>query len=103
MRRLDDILPEMSGAKFFTVADTKNGYWHISLDEESKLLTTFNTPWGKCCFEKLAFGLTCAGDAFQQQLDQALSGLKGVTGIADDILIWGHTEKDHDAALNQLL
>ena len=103
MRRLDDILPEMSGAKFFTVADTKNGYWHISLDEESKLLTTFNTPWGKYCFERLAFGLTCAGDAFQQQLDQALSGLKGVTGIADDILIWGHTEKDHDAALNQLL
>ena len=93
----------MSGAKFFTVADTKNGYWHISFDEESKLLTTFNTPWGKYCFERLAFGLTCAGDAFQQQLDQALSGLKGVTGIADDILIWGHTEKDHDETLNQLL
>ena len=32
MRRLDDITPDMAGAKYFTVADTKNGYWHVRLD-----------------------------------------------------------------------
>ena len=29
MRRLDDITPDMAGTKYFTVSDTKNGYWHV--------------------------------------------------------------------------
>ena len=81
----------------------KNGYWHISLSEESQLFTTFNTPWGKYCFKRLPFGLTCSGNAFQQQLDQVLSGISGVTGISDDILIWGDTAEQHDTALHELL
>ena len=74
MRRLDDITPDMAGAKYFPVVDTKNGYWQVQLDEKSQKYTIF---------KRLAFGLTCAGDAFQQRLDQVLSGLKRVTGIAD--------------------
>ena len=76
---------------------------YISLSEESQLFTTFNTPWGKCCFKRLPFGLTCSGDAFQQLLDQVLSGINGVTGISDDILIWGDTAEQHDTALHELL
>ena len=103
MRRLDDILPEITNVKYFTVVDTKNGYWHISLSEENQFFTTFNTPWGKYCFKRLPFGLTCSGDAFQQQLDQVLSGISGVTGISDDILIWGDTAEQHDTTLHELL
>ena len=50
MRRLDDILPEMTNPKYFTVMDTNNGYWHISLSEESQLFTTFHTPYGELLF-----------------------------------------------------
>ena len=103
MRRLDDITPDMSGAKYFTVADTKNGYWHVQLDDKSQKYTTFNSPWGKYCFKRLAFGLTCAGDAFLHRLEQVLDGLKRVTGIADDILVWGNTIVEHDTSLRQLL
>ena len=103
MRRLDDITPDMAGAKYFTVADTKNGYWHVQLDDKSQKYTTFNTLWGKYCFKRLALGLTCAGDALQQRLDQVLSGLKRVTGIADDILVWDNTIAEHDTSLRQLL
>ena len=62
-RRLDDILPEMTNAKYVTVVDTNRCYWHISLSEESQLFTTLNTPWEKYCFKRLPFGLTCSGDA----------------------------------------
>ena len=82
---------------------TKNGYWHISLSEENQLFTTFNIPLGKYCFKRLPFGLTCSGDAFQQQLDQVLSGISGVTGISDDTLIWGDTAEKHDTALHEVL
>ena len=39
----------------------------------------------------------------QHQLDQVLSGISGVTGISDDILIWGDTAEQHDSALHELL
>ena len=100
MRRLDDILLAMTNAKYFTVVDTQHGYWHISLSEENPLFTTFNTPCGKYCFKRLPFGLTCSRDAFQQQLDQVLSG---ISGISDDILIWGDTAEQQDTALHELL
>ena len=42
-RTIDEILPRMHGKKYFSVADTKKGYWHLELDEKSSLLCTFNT------------------------------------------------------------
>ena len=41
---IEDVLPELSKARIFTVADAKNGIWQIRLDEESSYLTTF----GRC-------------------------------------------------------
>ncbi len=31
--RIDDILPELSKAKVFTVCDVKHGFWHVKLEE----------------------------------------------------------------------
>ena len=44
-RIIDDILPELADSKYFSLLDAKSGYWHVPLDRESSLLTTFNTPW----------------------------------------------------------
>ena len=46
-RTLDDILPHLSKACQITLNNTTSGYWHVTLDLQSSLLTTFNTPWGK--------------------------------------------------------
>ena len=46
-RTLDDIIPELAQSKYFTIKDAMSGFWHISLDFRSSLLTTFNTPCGK--------------------------------------------------------
>jgi len=42
----DDLLPELSKAKVFSVVDAKNGFWHVQLDTDRSFLTTFGTPWG---------------------------------------------------------
>ena len=42
----DDLLPELSRAKVFSIVDAKNGFWHVQLDTDSSFLTTFGTPWG---------------------------------------------------------
>ena len=44
-----------------------------------------------------------ASDVFQEQLDRVLRLLKGVHGIADDILTNGETEVQHDGRLLTLL
>ena len=44
---IDDVLPLLSKARVFKVLNTKNGFWHIQLDEASSLATTFVTPLGK--------------------------------------------------------
>ena len=44
-----------------------------------------------------------ASDAFQEILDTVLRLLKGVYGIADDILTHGNTEIQHNGSLLNLL
>ena len=63
---LDDIVPELAGSNLFTKLDAKDGYWHVKLDRESSLLTTFNTPFGRYRYLRMPFGLKMSqiGDLF---------------------------------------
>ncbi|XP_063954021.1 uncharacterized protein K02A2.6-like [Lytechinus pictus] len=100
---LDDILPQLSDATVFSICDLKDGYLHCKLDEESSLLTTFATPWGRYRWKRLPFGLKVSSEIFQKRLYQALDGLSGVRCVADDIIIWGNSDAEHDARLHCLL
>ena len=106
---IDDLLPDLSKAKVFSVCDVKNGFWHVELDEASSYLTTFGTPFGRYRWLKLPFGISPAPEYFQHRLDQAIEGLPGVRTVADDILITGEGDtlqeavKDHDKNLLALL
>ena len=51
----------------------------------------------------MPFGITIAGDVFQQKLDQCFSHLKNVIITADDIMVVGKSQKEHDLALTTLL
>ena len=61
------------------------------------LLTTFNTPWGKYRWLRLPFRLKIASDVFQERLDRVLELVPGTIGIADDIIVYGESEIEHDA------
>lgn len=60
MTTLDQILPDLSHAKLFTVLDAKNGFWHIQLDDESCDLTSFNTLFGRYKWLQMPFGISTA-------------------------------------------
>ena len=102
-RTIDEILPQMHGKKYFSVADTDKGYWHIELEEESSLLCTFNTPFGRYRFKCLPFRVSVSQDIFQRKLDEVYKGIPNVTGIADDIIIAGSTQQEHDEAFMTML
>ena len=98
-----EITHKLSGAKVFSKLDAKHGYWSIRLDEESALLTTFNSPFGRYCYNRMPFGLVMSQDVFQYRMDQILEGCKGVISIADDIVVYGDSERSHDDNLHHLM
>ena len=51
----------------------------------------------------VTFWSHCFPGSTQKQLDSALEGLSGVTGIADDTFVFGSTEKEHDNNLAKLM
>ena len=100
---LDEVLSKLNGAKYFSIVDARSGYWNIKLDHESSLYTTFNTPHKRYRFLRLPLGLICAQDIFQRKVDETFGDLPGVTGIADDIIVYGYKDdqSDHNATCKQ--
>ena len=95
MPTIEEITTRVSGAKVFSKLDASHGYWQIPLDEESRLLTTFNTPFGHYCDKRMPFGIKSAQKVFQKRMCQAFRDLEGVETDADDILVWRSTIQEH--------
>ncbi len=99
---VEDITHKFAGAKYFSKLDAKNGYWSVTLDPKSQLLTTFNSPFSRHCFMRRPFGLAMSQDVFQQKMDQILERCSGTVGIVDDVAVYGQTRREHDANLHNL-
>ena len=100
---LEDTLAKFSDVKVLSKLDVCSAYWHMKLDEESSKLTSMITPFGRYRWLRLPFGLCVSSEIFQRNLIQALEGLKGVTCIADDIVVTGTDDDEHDRNLESLL
>ncbi|XP_022099493.1 uncharacterized protein LOC110984016 [Acanthaster planci] len=100
---LEEITHQFNGAKIFSKLDARHGYWSIVLDEESSLLTTFNSPFGRYRFRRLPFGLKVSQDIFQEKMDMILEQCPGTLGIADDVAVFGATVEEHDKHLHNLM
>ena len=92
MPTVEEVIHKFANLHYFTKLDTHHRYWSIVLDEESSLLTTFNSPFGRYHFLHLPFGLVCSQDIFQKKMDQFLKECPGCIGIANCTwLHWGRT------------
>ena len=100
---IEDITTRMANAKWFTKLDANRGYWQIPFDEESQLLTTFNTPFRQYCYQVTPFGITSAQEVFQKQVNQHFGDLEGVETDIDDIIVHAETEVKHDHCLQAVL
>ena len=103
---IEQTLAQLKGAKIFSKLDANSGFWQIKLSAQSALLTTFITPMGRFCFNRLPFGITSAPEYYQKRMSHILSGLQGVVCMMDDVLVFGQTQQEHDlrleAALNKI-
>ena len=89
-------LEDMLAKTCFTKLDCNSGFWPEKLESDSSLLTTFITPFGRFCLNRMPFAIKCAPDHYQTNMTQILEGLYGHISIIDDMLIHGKTQKEHD-------
>nr|CAD2180044.1 unnamed protein product [Meloidogyne enterolobii] len=101
--RPEDIYMALNGAKLFSRLDLRDAYLQMELDEESKKLCAINTHRGLFQCQRLPFGVKSAPSIFQHLIDQLISGISGVFGYLDDIVIASKTFKDHTKTLKLLL
>ena len=83
---IEDISTRLTGAKVFSKLDASHGYWQVPLDEESQLLTTFNSPFGRYCYTRMPFGIKSAQEIVQKRMHQNFEDLAGVETDIDNIL-----------------
>ena len=100
---VEEITHKLSGAQVLSKVDARHGYLSIVLDDESSMLTTFNTPFGRYWYLRLPFGLSVSGNIFQEKMDQILEQCPGTMSIADDIVVFGKDESEHDNNLHNLM
>ena len=91
------------GMTRFTITDFNKGYWMVELDPESRKYTTRALDIRKFQWTQLPMGSIVAQDVLQRKLDAIFLSIPGVTGIADDMIIYGKTNLGHDQHLINFL
>lgn len=100
---LDEITSKLCGSAWFSTLDANKGFWQVTLSENSRELTTFNTPYGRYCFNRLPSGLSSSPEVFHRVFTKIFKDIQGVEIYIDDILVYAKTEKEHDERLEKVL
>ena len=107
--RIDDLLDQLGGAKYFSTLDLASGFWQIQMEPESREKTAFTTPHGLYEFLVMPFGLTNSPAVFQRLMHHVISGLNApdgkefVTVYLDDIVVFSSSLSDHFDHLQKVL
>lgn len=100
--RLEDLVGNAAGHRYYVTLDLKDTYFQIELDESSKDLTTFSDGVSLYRFRRLPFVLCCAPDIFSRKMAELLTSLikeDWVKNYLDDFIIWAD---DFDQLIQRL-
>lgn len=90
-------------SRFFSTFDASSGYFQVPLAEESQLLTTFLTQWGRYAHTRATMGLSSSSDEYNRRGDAAMEGLSSISKIVDDVLVFDDTFAGHKKAVRAFL
>ena len=103
MNTTKEAIANIQKARYFTTLDARHGYWQVPLEDNSRHLTTFITPWGRYRYLRNPQGFIAAGDEFNVRTDAAFDGIPNFSKVVDDCLKYDVTFNDHVQHIRQVL
>ena len=100
--RLDELVEEVAGNKYYCTLDLKDAYYQCKLDEESRDVTTFSDGKNLYRFKRLPFGLSVAPAIFTRVMQEVLKPLIKLgwcRNYLDDVIIYA---PDFETLINRL-
>ncbi|CAK1590190.1 unnamed protein product [Parnassius mnemosyne] len=88
--KIDDLLSQLGGSKFFSKIDLSQAYNQIELDDTKK-------------YNRLVFGLASNPGIFQRIMVNLLKDIEGIVVFLDDVLIASDTIENHIHTLRKVL
>ena len=102
LRRISDIITRHPHYQYFTKLDISMQYYTFVLDEPSRNLCTFATPFGLYRYCRLPMGVSESPDISTKIMTAVLDGLD-VNFYMDDIAILSETWDDHVTLVQKVL
>ena len=84
--KVEHIVSELHGAKFFSRLDFREGYHQIELHPGSLDITTFATHKGLYHYKRPIYGVSSAYESFQKQIESVVAGCEGARNITDVLI-----------------
>jgi hypothetical protein len=101
---LQQTLQEVSRFKYISCFDAKCGYWQIPVHPDHRKLTGFVCNGKFYEFNRMPFGLKCAGNTFVRAMDKILQNVKEFCKpFVDDMAVGSYTWPEHLECLDKFL
>lgn len=103
---IEDQLDKLQSGKIFSTLDLTNGFFHVSVKENSRKFTSFVTQSGQFEFLRVPFGLCVSPPVFQRFINMIFRPLMEqniVLTYMDDLIIVAEEEKEAIHRLQMVL
>ena len=100
---IDEVLEQLNGSTVFSKIDLRWGFHQVELSEDSRSITTFALDENLYRYKRMMFGITSAPEQYQNIIAQVTKGCEGALNIADDLIVYGRNQTEHDDNLFRVL